>query len=101
MEWFGRKLVTVIAEGALERALVADVKKMGATGYTISEVRGGGLSGERSGDWEGERSIELRIVCEAPLAERLAEHIMQRYAANFSLMLYVIDAQVVRGARFR
>lgn len=100
MEWFTRKLVTVIAESALERALVADVKQMGASGYTISEVRGGGATGERAGDWEGERSIEMRILCDAPLAERLAAHVMQRYSADFSLVLYVIDAQVVRAARF-
>ena len=100
MEWFTRKLVTVIAESALERALVADVKQMGASGYTISEVRGGGATGERAGDWEGERSIEMRILCDAPLAERLAAHVMQHYSADFSLVLYVIDAQVVRAARF-
>lgn len=100
MEWFSRKLVTVIAESALERALIADVKQIGASGYTISEVRGGGLTGERAGDWEGERSIEVRILCDAPLAERMAEHIMRRYAANFSLVLYVTDAQVVRAERF-
>jgi nitrogen regulatory protein P-II 2 len=100
MEFHSRKLVVVIAEATLERALVSEAKSAGASGYTIAEVRGGGLSGERAGDWEGERSIELKILCDAPLAETIAERIMSRYAKNFSLVLYITEAQVVRGARF-
>ena len=43
--WHARKLLTIIAEASLERALVAEVRGAGAGGYTISEVRGGSSGG--------------------------------------------------------
>ena len=42
MKTHPRKLLVIIAESALERALVADVKRLGAHGYTVIDVRGGG-----------------------------------------------------------
>ena len=68
--WHARKLLTIIAEAALERLLIAEVRAAGGFGYTISEVRGGGQGGERAGEWEGERSIEFRVVCDEATAGR-------------------------------
>ena len=42
-----KKLLVVIAEGALEKSLIRDARQYGAQGYTLSEVRGGGESGDR------------------------------------------------------
>ncbi|MFN0162815.1 MAG: P-II family nitrogen regulator [Burkholderiales bacterium] len=98
--WHARKLLTVIAEAALERALVEAARAAGAGGYTVSDVRGGGRAGERSGEWEGERSIEFRVVCDDAIAEHLADRIMREYADNYSLVLYVSEVGVRRGQRF-
>ncbi len=98
--WHARKLLTIIAEAALERALVAEVRDAGGGGYTISEVRGGGGSGERAGDWEGERSIEFRVICDEALAGRIADRVMARYANHYSLVLYLTEVGVRRVERF-
>ena len=98
--WHARKLLTIIAEAALERALVEAVREAGGGGYTISEVRGGGRSSERAGDWEGARSIEFRVICDEAVAKRIADRIMQRYADNYSLALYLTEIGVRRGERF-
>lgn len=98
--WHARKLLTIIAESALERALVAAVREAGGSGYTITEVRGGGSGGERAGDWEGERSIEFRVICDQALAERIADRVMRQYAANYALVLYLSDVGVRRAERF-
>lgn len=98
--WHARKLLTIIAEAALERALIAEVRQAGALGHTIAEVRGAGQGGERSGDWEGERSIEFRVVCDEATAELIADSVMTRYAKDYSLVLYLSDVQVRRGERF-
>ena len=98
--WHARKLLTVIAEAALERALVAEVRHAGALGYTIAEVRGAGQAGERAGDWEGERSIEFRVVCDEATAGVIADRVMGRYARDYSLVLYLSDVQVRRAERF-
>ena len=95
-----RKLLTIIAEAALERALVAEVRDAGGGGDTIAEVRGGGGSGERAGDWEGERSIEFRVICDEALAGRIADRVMARYANHYSLVLYLTEVGVRRVERF-
>ena len=100
MEWHARKLLTVIAEAALERKLVDEARQLGIGGYTITEVRGGGAHGVRAGEWEGERSMEFKVLCEASVAERLAAQLMQRYSAHYALVLYALDAGVMRAEKF-
>lgn len=45
-----RKLLLIIAEAALEKNLIADAKRFGAHGYTVSDVRGASQEGERDGE---------------------------------------------------
>ena len=100
MEWHARKLLTVIAEAALERKLIAQAQQLGISGYTISEVRGGGSHGIRTGEWEGERSIEFKVLCDADAAANLAGAIMERYSTHFALVLYLADVGVLRSGKF-
>lgn len=100
MEWHGRKLLTVIAEAALERKLVDEARRLGIGGYTITEVRGGGTHGVRAGEWEGERSIEFKVLCEEVIAQRLAASIMETYSQHYALVLYTSDVGVLRGEKF-
>lgn len=99
-QWHPRKLVTIIAEAALERALIDEARAAGASGYTVADVRGGGASGERPGEWEGERTIEFRVICDEGVANRLADNVMARFAENYSLVLYLADVGVRRAKRF-
>jgi len=46
-----RKLITIITEAALEHNLVDDVERLGARGYTITDVRGKGSRGVRDAGW--------------------------------------------------
>jgi hypothetical protein len=100
METHARKLLTIITEGALERPLVADARRFGAQGYTVLEVRGGGMHAEREGTWEADRSIELQVVCGAEVAERIAAHVLTQYAPNYAVALYLSDVQVFRAQKF-
>ena len=100
MEWHGRKLLTVIGEAALERKLVDEARRLGIGGYTITEVRGGGTHGVRAGEWEGERSIEFKVLCEEAVAQRLAASIMETYSQHYALVLYTSDVGVLRGEKF-
>ncbi len=100
MQTHARKLLTIITEAALERPLVADARRFGAQGYTVLEVRGGGMHGEREGAWEADRSIEMQIVCAADVAERIAAHVLEVYAPNYAVALYLSDVQVFRAQKF-
>jgi nitrogen regulatory protein P-II 2 len=100
METHPKKLLTVITEAIIERALVADCRRFGAQGYTVLEVRGGGLTGDREGSWEADRSIELQVVCSEPVATRIAEYILAHYAPHYAITLYLSDVQVFRGQKY-
>ena len=93
-------LLTVVTEAIIERALVADCRRLGALGYTVLDVRGGGLHGDREGNWEADRSIELQVVCTEEVAHRIAEHVLAHYAPNYAMTLYLSDVSVFRAGKF-
>lgn len=95
-----RTLLVVICEAAIEQPLIEDLKQFGATGYTISDVRGSGRGGDREGSWEADRSIELKVICDGALAERLAAHVLDRYAQHYAVTLYLQTVSVLRAEKF-
>ena len=95
-----RKLVTVVCETALERRVLETLREAGAGGYTMSDVRGGGSRGERGGDWEGGRSVEIKVLCDASTAQTIVDTLLERYSADYALTLWVTDASVARPGKF-
>jgi nitrogen regulatory protein PII len=93
------RIVTIIAEEDLEDRLVRELKELGATGYTVARVRGEGAFGARISEWEGE-NIRLETIVDEPTAERIVATLSERYFQHRSLVLTVVAAQVVRGAKF-
>jgi nitrogen regulatory protein P-II 2 len=100
MQTHAKKMLVIIAEAALEKQLVRDARQFGALGYTLSDVRGGGQTSEREGSWEADRSIEMKVVCDPAVAERLAAHLLASYAAHFQLVLFTIEVGVFRADKF-
>jgi nitrogen regulatory protein P-II 2 len=95
-----KTMLMLITEATLERRLVADVLQLGALGYTVSDVRGGGQFGVREGLWEADRSIELKVVCEADVAQRIAAHVHAHYAPHYGLSLFMVDVAVLRANKY-
>ena len=95
-----KKLLVIIAEAALEKNLIRDPRQFGAHGYTIGDVRGGGEHGEREAVWEADRSIEMKVICDETVAERLAQHVLASYAANYAVALFTTDVGVFRPQKF-
>ena len=77
-----------------------EVERLAPSGFLFPAGGGAGQGGERPGDWEGERSIEFRVVCDEATAEQIADRVMARYAKDYSLVLYLADVQVRRAERF-
>ncbi|HVL54930.1 MAG TPA: transcriptional regulator [Burkholderiaceae bacterium] len=100
MQKHARKLLVIISEAAIERALIADCRRLGALGYTVFDVRGGGMQSDRESSWEADRSIELQVVCSEPVADRIAEHVLASYAPHYSVALYLADVQVFRATKY-
>ena len=100
MDTHPRKLLVIIAEAALEKALVADARRLGAQGYTVHDVRGGGRQGTRAGDWEADRSVELKVIATASVAEAIARHVLAAYCPDYSVTMFLADAHVLRPEKF-
>ena len=93
------KLVTVIAEAVLEARLIDDVRKLGATGYSLGEVRGEGSRGVRASEWEG-KNLKLETIVSTEVADRILRHLADAYFPFYAVVAYVVDVQVVRGDKY-
>jgi nitrogen regulatory protein PII len=100
MEQYEKVLLTVIIEAALEAQIEKIVRKAGASGYTISDVRGMGHHGVRAGEFEQTGNIKIEILCNASTAEELAETIRQRFFADYAVILFTSRVSVLRSERF-
>ncbi|PYE54842.1 P-II family nitrogen regulator [Deinococcus yavapaiensis] len=93
------KRVTIIAEALLEERLVRDVKRLGARGHTVTEVRGEGSRGVRASEWEG-HNVKLESIVSPDVADRVLEHLAATYFPHFAVIAYVEDVSVVRGEKY-
>jgi len=95
-----KTLLVIVAEAMLEQRLVADARARGAQGWTVSAVHGGGQEGVREGAWEADRTVELKVICDAAVADAIAEHVMATYVPNYSVVLYFCAVAVLRPDRY-
>lgn len=95
-----RKLLVIIAEAALEKQLTRAVRQFGAHGYTVHDVRGGGASGERSAEWDVDRMVEMKVICDEAVAASLAEHVLANFAPNYAVTLFTTNVGVFRPQKF-
>jgi len=100
MEHFQRRLLTIVTEAALERELLAEFDALGVRGYTITDARGKGGRGRRQSEWAQQGNIRIEIVCDAPLAERVAARLRERYYDHYAMILFLQDVSVLRPDKF-
>ena len=53
--------------------------------------------GQREGSWEADRSIEMKVICDAQVANQIAQTVMKEYGENFGLTLFFADVSVLRA----
>lgn len=95
-----KTLLVIVAEAALEKKLVRDVRERGAQGWTLTEVSGAGRSGVREGAWEADRTVELKVICNEAVADAIAEHVLAAYAPHYSVAMYFGTVAVLRPERY-
>lgn len=95
-----KQLLVIIAEAALERRLIADAQRLGAHGYTVHDVRGGSVHAIREGRWEADRTVEIKIICDAAVADTIASHVLAQYGADFGISLYFTEVGVLRPQKY-
>lgn len=95
-----RKLLTIVTEAALEGALVRDIERLGANGYTITDARGKGSRGVRNASWDASSNIRVEVVCDAETAEAIAAHLRRHYSDDYAMILMMTDVEVLRPDKF-
>jgi predicted nuclease with RNAse H fold len=95
-----KTLLVIVAEAALEKSLVRDVRERGAQGWTVAEVHGAGREGVREGAWEADRTIEMKVICDPAVADAIAAHVLAVYAPNFHVALWFSEVSVLRPERY-
>jgi hypothetical protein len=100
MDMHTRRLVTVVTEASLERALVADVERLGARGWTLTEARGRGHRGARTSGWEQDGNIRLEVICDPEVAQAIAAHLRVTYYDHYAMIVFMQDVEVLRPDKF-
>ena len=95
-----RKLLTVITESAIERDLLADMERLGAHGYTVTDARGKGSRGVRNAHWGEAGNIRIEVLCNDATAQAIALHLRTRYYDNYAMILFMSEVHVLRPEKF-
>jgi nitrogen regulatory protein PII len=93
------KLVTIVAEPVLEEHLTAELKRLGARGFTVTDSRGEGSRGIRASELPG-AGIRIETVVSTEVADRLLAHVAKHYFPNYAVIAYVSTVEVVRGEKY-
>ena len=100
MQHYTRRMVTIVTEAALERALVTELESLGVKGFTITDARGKGSRGMRQSDWAQQGNIRVEVICDPALADRIAGQVRDRFYANYAMILFMQDVSVLRSDKF-
>jgi len=93
------KLVTIIAEAVLEERLLRELRQLGARGYTLVMARGEGTRGVHASNWEGP-NLRIETLVSPEVAERIMAYIADHYFADYAVIVYSMDAEVIRGEKY-
>lgn len=95
-----KALLVIVAEAALEKHLLRDARARGAQSWTVTEVHGAGREGVREGAWEADRTIEIKLICDPAVADQIAQHVLDTYAAHYAVSMHFAEVAVLRPERF-
>ena len=98
METRSLTLVTIVAERLLRDRLVEKIRKLGAKGFTLSDVQGEGSWGEYVHDFEGP-SVKIETLVREDVAEGIVE-MVAKYFEHHAVIIYLSEARVVRLKKF-
>ncbi len=94
------KLVTVICEALTREPLLRLLSEVGAHGYTLFDVEGDGRQGRRSGEIQEYANIQVEVIVQPEVAEKLLVRLQQEFFAKFAMVAYEADIRVLRKEKF-
>lgn len=95
-----RKLVTIVTEAVLEGGVCTVLRKLGASGYTVTNARGSGSRGVRDAGWASSGNVRIEVVCNEAVAERIEEQLREHYYDDYAMIIFTSDVTVLRPEKF-
>jgi len=93
------ELVTVICESVLESSIIELARSLGASGFTVTDVRGEGSGEKRAGELPDSK-IKVEVVADSTLAKSLMAETARLYFPNYSIIIYSASINVIRQDKF-
>lgn len=93
------RLVTIIAEHVLREPITADLKRLGARGYSVGEVEGEGTRGIHAQDWQG-KNVRIEAIVSPEVADRTMSHLAATYFTDYSVVAWTTNVEVWRSGKF-
>ncbi len=94
------KMVVIVAEPVLEHRITAELRQLGARGFTVLDGRGEGTRGTHATDVPGE-NVRIEAIVPPEVADRVMEYVSEHYFAHYSVIAFVQDVAVARTAKYR
>lgn len=89
------KLLTIIADGALEGKLTKLAAKSGVSGYTVMEARGAGSTGVQSGNLDIDTNILIKIILPESRVSGLLDDLERLLNKSYKFKVFVSDVAVL------
>ncbi len=80
-------LLTIVTEAVLESTIAADILRLGARGYTVTDARGSGSHGVRSGAWGQGSNIRIEVIGNEDMIGKIITHLRDNYDQNYGLLM--------------
>jgi hypothetical protein len=87
-------LLTILSEAVLEDTLIDEIMAQGAKGYTITEARGRGTHGLRSGKWSAGGNIRIDVVGDPDLCGRIVARLQAEYEKDYGLLMFTTPVEL-------
>lgn len=101
MHLYPLKLVTVVGETVIMEEIAEEVVKLGATGFTLSDVVGHGSRSTRNVLISGEaKTRKLEVVVPSEVAVTILTYVSHNYFEHYACIAWLSDVAVVRGDQY-
>ena len=92
-------LLTIVAEALLKDRLIHEVRRVGAKGFTVTEVSGEGSRQRRVSEILGD-NIKIEIIAKREIADNILTILQRDFFPRFAVIAYMSDVQVVREDKY-
>ncbi len=89
-----KTLLTVFTEAQLEDAILEEITRLGARGFSVTDARGKGTHGLRLGQWTKDANIRLEVIGEADLCQNIAVYLRKKYEKHYGLLIFTQEVEL-------